>query len=108
MPEIKGLPPLFKGSRVRVLLWTMKEQLTNSKKGFAPKWSRDIWSIKKMIRLAGNPNNFRYFLKEDNDREGYFRHELLKIPRKLDNEPLDMTDWKKSKIVRDDESEQWK
>ena len=108
MPEVKGLQPLFKGNRVRVLLWTMKEQLTNSKKGFTPKWSRDIWTIKKMVRLAGNPNNFRYFLKEDNDREGYFRHELLKIPKALDDQPLDMTDWKKSKIVRDDESEQWK
>ena len=82
IPEIKGLRPLYQGSNVRVLLMTFKEQVQNKVKGFAPKWSRDIYIVKKKVALAGNPNNFRYFLY--NERESYFRHELLWIPREVD------------------------
>ncbi len=82
IPEIKGLRPLYQGSNVRVLLMTFKEQVQNKVKGFAPKWSRDIFIVKKKVALQGNPNNFRYFLY--NERESYFRHELLWIPREVD------------------------
>ena len=84
IPEIKGLRPLFPGSSVRILLMTFKEQVQNKVKGFAPKWSRDIFTIRKKTALQGNPNNFRYFLREEN--QSYFRHELLWIPREVDQE----------------------
>ena len=84
VPEIKGLRALFQGSRVRVLLMTFKEQVQNKTKGFAPKWSRDIYTVKKKTALQGNPNNFRYFLY--GEKESYFRHELLWIPRNVDQE----------------------
>ena len=53
VPEIKGLRALFQGSRVRVLLMTFKEQVQNKTKGFAPKWSRDIYTVKKKTALQG-------------------------------------------------------
>ena len=80
----------------------MKEQLTNSKKGFTPKWSRDIWTVRKKVRISGNPNNFRYFLVDDPDNDGFFRHELLKIPKTTDTEVLDLTNWKKAKYISED------
>ena len=107
IPEVAGLRPVSKGDSVRIILWTMKEQLTNSKKGFTPKWSRDIWTVKKKIPVAGNPNNYRYFMEDDSDNEGFFRHELLKVPKKTDTEVLDLTDWKKSKLIMSDEEEKW-
>ncbi len=82
LPEIKGLRPLFPGSTVRILLMTFKEQVQNKVKGFAPKWSRDIYKVRKKTALQGNPNNFRYFLK--GWTQSYFRHELLWIPREVD------------------------
>ena len=55
-------------------------------KGFAPKWSRDIFIVRKKTALQGNPNNFRYFLRDEN--QSYFRHELLWIPREVDREVI--------------------
>ena len=86
IPEIKGLRPLFPGSHVRILLMTFKEQVQNKVKGFAPKWSRDIFIVRKKTALQGNPNNFRYFLRDEN--QSYFRHELLWIPREVDREVI--------------------
>ena len=82
VPEVKGLRPLFKGSHVRVLLMTFKEQVAGTAKGFAPKWSSDIYKVVRKTRLQGNPNNFRYFLWKM--PESYFRHELLWVPRNTD------------------------
>jgi len=82
VPEVKGLRKLFKGSHVRVLLMTFKEQVLGKTKGFAPKWSSDIYKVKRKTALQGNPNNFRYFLW--NQPESYFRHELLWVPRNTD------------------------
>ena len=65
VPEIKGLRALYQGSRVRVLLMTFKEQVQNKTKGFAPKWSRDIYIVSRKTALQGNPNNFRYFLYQE-------------------------------------------
>ncbi len=84
IPEIKGLRPLFPGSTVRILLMTFKEQVQNKVKGFAPKWSRDIYVVDKKTALQGNPKNFRYFLR--GTKQSYFRHELLWIPREVDRE----------------------
>ena len=87
IPEVSGLKPMFKGSRARVLMMTRKEQVTGSLKGFAPKWSRDVYTVRKKVALQGNPSNFRYFLHGVD--ESYYRHELLKIPRKLDLYTMD-------------------
>ena len=82
VPEVKGLRKLFKGSHVRVLLMTFKEQVSGTTKGFAPKWSSDIYKVVRKTRLQGNPNNFRYFLWKM--PESYFRHELLWVPPNTD------------------------
>ncbi len=69
--------PLKPGDKVRVLMMTLKEQVTNKKKGFTEKWSRDVYKVRRKQALQGNPGAFRYFVW--NDSESYFRHELLKI-----------------------------
>jgi len=102
IPEVRGLRPIHVGNSVRTLLWTMKEQLTNSKKGFTPKWSRDVWTVRRKVRISGNPNNFRYFLQGEPDNEGFFRHELLKISKNVDTSVLDLTNWKKATYVSED------
>ena len=100
VPEIKGLRPLFQGSRVRVLLMTFKEQVQNKIKGFAPKWSRDIYVVNRKTALQGNPNNFRYFLYQE--PESYYRHELLWVPREVDRDVVKKhvkDRWKKQKMI---------
>ena len=87
VPEVKGLRKLFKGSHVRVLLMTFKEQVAGTAKGFAPKWSSDIYKVRRKTALQGNPNNFRYFLRDM--PESYFRHELLWVPKDVDTEIVD-------------------
>lgn len=98
-----GLKELFIGSHVRTLVMTMKEQLKDSVKGFAPKWSKDVYVVTRKRALPGNINNFRYFLK--GLTEGYFRHELLWIPPNVDSEVYDMVDWKKDASIYEDFSE---
>ena len=39
------------------------------------------------MALQGNPDNYRYFL--EGERESYFRHELLWVPRNTDTTILD-------------------
>ena len=100
VPEIKGLRALYQGSRVRVLLMTFKEQVQNKTKGFAPKWSRDIYIVSRKTALQGNPNNFRYFLYQE--PQSYFRHELLWIPREVDRDIVSKHmegRWKKQKMI---------
>jgi len=70
-------------------------------KGFTPKWSRDVYTIKKKVALAGNPNNFRFHLHGDS--ESYFRHELLWVPRKVDNETIDFIQKMEIEELDDDE-----
>ena len=82
VPEVPGLKPIFRGSFVRVLNMTRKEQITNKLKGFAPKWSRKIYTVRKKLPIAKNKTQFRYYLEENGNF--YYRHELLKIPRTLD------------------------
>ena len=83
VPEVPGLKPIFRGSFVRVLNMTRKEQITNKLKGFAPKWSRKIYTVRKKLPIAKNKTQFRYYLEENGNF--YYRHELLKIQRTLDN-----------------------
>jgi len=77
--------PLQIGNSVRTLQLTFKEQVSSSTKGFSEKWSRDVYLVEKKAALAGNPGQFRYWLWGSS--EGYFRHELLKVPKETDVEP---------------------
>ena len=107
IPDLKGLRELFKGSHVRVLLMTMKEQLQNKKKGFEPKWSSDIFRIKRKQALQGNPSHFRYFLH--GEQESYFRHELLWVPSNTDTTILDGYVVHTEKLIAEDpvSDEEW-
>ena len=87
IPEVKGLRELRRGHHVRLLLMTFKEQVQNKTKGFAPKWSRDIFTVRKKQSLQGNPEHYRYFLH--GEQESYFRHELLWVPKNVDTEIVD-------------------
>ena len=86
VPEVPGLKPLFRGNYVRVLNMTRKEQITNKTKGFAPKWSRRVYQVRKKLAIAKNKTQFRYYLEEN--ANFYYRHELLKIPKKLDKKVI--------------------
>ena len=103
LADSTGLKELFIGSHVRTLVMTMKEQIKNTVKGFAPKWSKDVYVVERKRALAGNTNNFRYFLK--GLTESYFRHELLWIPPSVDTEVYDMVDWKKDASIYEDFSD---
>jgi hypothetical protein len=103
VPDLKGLRPLFKGSHVRVLEMTMKEQLQNKTKGFAPKWSLGIFVVRKKQALQGNPSHFRYFLNDV--QESYFRHELLWVPKSTDTEIIDRYVVHQEKTIMEEEDE---
>ena len=83
IPEVAGLRKLEVGHSVRVLLMTRKEQVDTSKKGFRPKWSRQVYTVLKKRALQLNPNNFRYFVGSN---QSYYRHELLWVPKETDTE----------------------
>ena len=90
--------PLNPGDKVRVLMMTLKEQVTNKKKGFTEKWSRDVYKVRRKQALQGNPGAFRYFLWQDS--ESYFRHELLKI-YSVDSEVFEMVSGRENVISED-------
>ena len=52
--EIPGLRPLFVNDTVRLLKMTRKEQEQNKIKGFAPKWSKRLYTILRKTRLRKN------------------------------------------------------
>ena len=52
-------------------------------KGFAPKWSKETYTVLKRTGLQKNPGVFRYFVGL---HQSYYRHELLKIPRVVDKQ----------------------
>ena len=87
IPEVQGLPNLYVGNSVRILLMTRKEQATNAKKGFSAKWSTEVYTVLKKSAIPKNRENFRYFV---GTHQSYFRHELLKIPPVVDTETYDM------------------
>ena len=87
IPEVQGLPSLQVGNACRVLLWSRKDQAKNTFKGFTAKWSTEVYTVLKKTGIPRNKNNYRYFIGTN---KSYFRHELLKIPRKVDTETYDM------------------
>ena len=100
IPEVQGLPQLFVGNFVRILQMKRKEQITNSIKGFAPKWSKDVHVVRKKTVIAKNKDHFRYYLQ--NVYDFYYRHELLKIPKLLDKKVIGGKIKKKEEILNED------
>ena len=74
--EIPGLRPLFVNDTVRLLKMTRKEQEQNKIKGFAPKWSKRLYTVLRKTRLRKNEYVFRYDIGLP---DTYYRHELQKI-----------------------------
>jgi hypothetical protein len=99
--EVPGLKPIFRGNLVRVLNMTRKEQIQNKTKGFAPKWSRKIYTVRKKLPVAKNKTQFRYYMEEN--VHWYYRHELLKIPNKLDKKVIRGLIRRYEKVVAPDE-----
>ena len=85
MVEVSGLKPLKVGNVVRVLQMTRKEQLApkSYQKGFAPKWTKEAYTVLKRTALRMNPGIFKYSIGLHTT---YYRWELLKIPKWLDSE----------------------
>ena len=74
--EVPGLRPLFVNDTVRLLKMTRKEQEQNKIKGFAPKWSKRLYTVLRKTRLRKNEFVFRYDIGLP---DTYYRHELQKI-----------------------------
>ena len=75
------LKPLQVGDTVRVLLWDRKKQQDAKVKGFSAKWSPEKYTVLRKTAVKANTDIFRYHLGLP---QSYYRHELLKIPRKTD------------------------
>ena len=99
-----GLKPLPIGTTVRVLMMTRKQQagggIGAKYKGFAPKWSKDRYTILKRTGLQKNPGVFRYFVGL---HQSYYRHELLRVPKNLDKEVPSHYLTHKQKVIAEEE-----
>lgn len=90
VPGISSLKPLYVGDRVRILMMTRKEQeKTNlsDQKGFSVKWSGKVYTILRKKKLQKNHDVFQYWLNPAptwGGKQSRYRHELLKIPKRLD------------------------
>ena len=82
----KKLPFLKNGDHVRKLEMTFKEQEKGTRKGFQEKWSRHVYQVLRKNALRRNPHVFRYSIGDP--KRTYYRHELLLIPKKVDQEVL--------------------
>ena len=80
------LPLLKMGAHVRKLEMTFKEQIKGSRKGFQEKWSKKVFQVLRKTALRRNPGVYRYSIGDP--KRTYYRHELLVIPRKVDQEVL--------------------
>ena len=85
-----NLPPLSKGDHVRKLEMTKKEQVKGQTKkgtgkGFQEKWSREVFQVMRLIALRRNPGVYRYLIGAS---QSYYRHELLLIPKKVDQKVI--------------------
>jgi hypothetical protein len=108
-----GLKPIKVGATVRVLMMTRKQQkggMGAKFKGFAPKWSKDTFTVLKRTHLRKNKDAFRYFVGA---HQSYFRHELMVVPRKTDRDvPAQYVRHKQNIITDEDyeaeyEAEEW-
>ena len=83
--EIPGLVPLFVNDNVRLLKMKRKEQEQNKIKGFAPKWTKRLYTVIRKTALRKNEFAYRYDIGLP---DTYYRHELLKV-RDVDSEVPD-------------------
>ena len=74
--EVPGLAPLFVNDTVRLLKMTRKEQEQNKIKGFAPKWSKRLYTVLRKTKLRKNEFVFRYDIGLP---DTYYRHELQQV-----------------------------
>ena len=79
---------------------TRKEQAANTIKGFTAKWSKDTFKVLKKTPIPKNKLNFRYWVGLG---KAYFRHELLRIPARVDREVIDLVATKQTVVVGSDE-----
>ena len=100
IPEIKGLKKLRVGDTVRVLMMSRKEQAANTIKGFTAKWSSQTYTVIKKLPIPKNKLNFRYWVGLN---KAFFRHELLRIPKEVDREVIDLLSKKQTVVVGSDE-----
>ena len=101
-----GLKPLRVGHTVRVLLWDRKEQVKGGLgarfKGFAPKWSKRTYTVMRRRALNRNPGVFMYNVGLEQE---YYRHELLRIPKKVDTDvPQGFVDHRQHVVVPEDQN----
>ena len=80
--EIPGLPQLRVNDTVRLLKMTRKEQEQNKIKGFAPKWTKRLYTVIRKTALRKNEFAYRYDIGLP---DTFYRHELLKV-REVDSE----------------------
>ena len=100
-----GLKPIEVGKTVRVLMMTRKQQkggMGAKFKGFAPKWSKDTFTVLKRTHLRKNKDAFRYFV---GSHQSYFRHELLVVPKHTDRTVPDKYIRHKQNIITDEDYE---
>jgi len=76
LSDIKGLVPIAVGDSVRLLKMTRKEQETNKIKGFAPKWTRRLYTVLRKTKLRKNPYAHKYDLGLP---DTYYRWEIQKV-----------------------------
>ena len=79
--QVRGLKQLIVGDTVRILEMTRKEQ-DKFHKQFAPKWSKKRYTVLRRTGLRRNPGVFKYSVGKS---QTYYRHELLKIPKRTDS-----------------------
>ena len=108
IPEVVGLRPIVVGNYCRILKMTRKEQEQNKMKGFAPKWSTQVYRVHKKLPIPKNKENFRYYVSQvpsgDRVKDFYYRHELLKIPKILDKKVVKGLITHKEVVVAPDEN----
>ena len=106
--EVVGLRPIVVGNYCRILKMTRKEQEQNKMKGFAPKWSTQVYRVHKKLPIPKNKENFRYYVSQvpsgDRVKDFYYRHELLKIPKVLDKKVVKGLITHKEVVVAPDEN----
>jgi len=78
-----SLKPLQVGDTIRILLWDRKKQMDSKVKGFSPKWSKEKYTVLRKTAVRANMEIFRYHVGL---YQSYYRHELLKIPKKTDSQ----------------------
>ena len=82
----KRLPVLHVGDNVRKLEMTFKDQASKKLKGFQEKWSRRVYQV--LGKTALNRNKHVYRFRIGDPKRTYYRHELLLIPKEVDDQVL--------------------